>query len=104
MAALIVALALFQSGPTPAAGHGARRFLSPWVFPMLGVGLVAALAGLSRSLPDCVYQWLFAVAVGSGSAALVSTLLVGAGNLHAQRQQANTERAESLDPDSADDA
>jgi hypothetical protein len=98
MAGLVVALALFQSGPSPAAGHGARRFLSLAVFPLLGLGLFAALAGLSQSLPHCLYRVLFAVVVGTGTAAAVSTLLVGAGNLHAQRQQALEEQADELDP------
>jgi hypothetical protein len=98
MAALIVALALFQSGPSPAAGHGARKFLSLWVFPLLGIGLTASVARLSESLPASVYQWLFAVVVGTGSTALASTLLVGVGNLQAQRKQALKDQASHLDP------
>jgi hypothetical protein len=93
---LVVALALFQSGPSPAAGHGARRFLSMWVFPVLGIGVIASAAGLSESLPLWLYPWLFAVVVGAGLSSLGSTLLVGAGNLRAQREQALQERAESL--------
>lgn len=99
IAALVVALALFQSGPSPVAGHGARRFLSPWIFPVLGLGLVASVAGLSPALPTCLYAWIFGIVVGTGTSALASTLLVGAGNLEAQRKQGVRDRAGELDPD-----
>jgi hypothetical protein len=96
LAALVVALALFQSGPTPAAGHGARRFLSMWMFPFLGVGLIASVSGLSESLPLWLYRWLFALVVGAGLSVVGATLLIGAGNLQAQREQAVQEQAERL--------
>lgn len=99
IAALVVALALFQSGPSAAAGQGARRFLSLSLFPLLGVGLAAALAGLTPSLPACAYRWLFAAVVGAGSAAVFATLLVGAGNLTVQRREGIKEVEERLDPD-----
>jgi hypothetical protein len=96
LAALIVALALFQSGPSQVAGHGARRFLSMWLFPVLGVGLIASVSGLSEFLSPWIYRWLFGLVVGAGLSALGSTLLVGAGNLHAQREQAVEEQARRL--------
>jgi hypothetical protein len=98
MAALIVALALFQSGSSAAAGHGARQFLSLALFPLLGVGLAAALAGLIRSLPTCLYAWMFGVVVGAGATALLATVLVGVANIHAQRRQGIREITDELDP------
>jgi hypothetical protein len=99
MAGLLIALALFQSGPTAAAGHEARRFLSRAVFPMLGLGVVAALVGVVNGLSDWDYRAAFAIVVGAGAASLTTTLMVGAANIRAQRRQAIQEVAVELDPD-----
>jgi len=105
LAALLVALALFQSSSV-LAGRSARRFLSPAAFPMLGAGLVASLLGLLTSLGEDIYRVLFALTVGTGLAGLVSVLLVGTANVRGQALDeldanlaAIRAKAHELDPD-----
>lgn len=45
----------------------------------VGLGEVAAVAGLSASLPHSVYHWLLGVTVGAGVGALLTSMIVGAG-------------------------
>lgn len=104
LATLLVALALFQ-GATVLAGRHARKFLSLAVFPLIGLGLAASLAGLLDGLSADAYRWLFAITVGTGGAALVSVLMVGGANIRGQNldevqetMEAIRAHAKALDP------
>jgi hypothetical protein len=85
LAGLLVALALLQAGGSAVTAHRARRFLSVWTFPLLGIGIASSVAGLIESFPTEAYPWLFAITVGVGVSTLACTLAVGVENLRAQR-------------------
>jgi hypothetical protein len=87
---LLVALAL-------QARYGITSRLPALLIPLyVTVGVLAAVAGTSHSLPSAAYKWLFALTLAGGSGALASAAVLAVRTIRAEVTLAVAERRKDI--------
>lgn len=84
LATFFIALALLTLF-SPIAYLRMREIVGHSTFIFLALGIVAAMTGTIDGLPDCLYRYLFAIALGTGIGAVVAVTRVGIANMKIQR-------------------
>lgn len=95
MGAFFIALALLSVASRLAA-YTITRVAGVATFLYLTVGVVAAGCGTIQSWPYLAYRYIFAIAVGTGAAALLTLTRIGITNLFSQVKMNTATLAQNL--------
>jgi hypothetical protein len=95
MGAFFIALALLSVASRLAA-YTITRVAGIGTFVYLAVGVVAAGCGTIQAWPYLAYRYLFAIAVGTGAAALLTLTRIGITNLFSQVKMNTAALAQQL--------
>jgi|SRR5271156_997890 len=95
LATFFIALALL-SLISPLANLRLRQIVGQVTFVYLALGAIAAVAGTVGSWPDCLYRYLFAIAVGTGLGTILAVTRVGIENIKILRDQTHSALAQAL--------